>query len=398
MVDSAIANTVLHHKAHDLLALIEALNHSGSRLEDQFWETQLTESVQELLIDPDSTLLEQLLDYLANSNQFDIYDVLVSLIEGLAESTTIHHKGQPYDVLLVTAPITAWTRYQLPDGVLGHELHENLLSLFKNYAGPDAKVAVLGQLLSFDQLPKSFALTHKFTAQLGRLALEAQATTIELDHQEDGITLLADTKFIVCAIATPSQKAAFGWQQSTNPLLAKQHSQTLWQEQCAQLLAPLFTGCQTEFLAPDGFYHNTRLSDRLMRPLAIKAAVHWLASITQSEFAEISAVIARCGQNDTEEFRIGFAIENNPDILYGCVWPIFSKDEIDRSSSHYENSALLIQNILTDLGIESILFLGGLYDPEFCDDCSAPAFPTADGELQHPYLPDELDFAPESLH
>lgn len=94
MVDSTVSNTVLHHKAHDLLSLIEALNHSGSRLEDQFWEAKLTESVQELLVDPDSTLLEQLLDYLSSSEQFELYDVLVSLIEGLAESATLSHQGQ----------------------------------------------------------------------------------------------------------------------------------------------------------------------------------------------------------------------------------------------------------------------------------------------------------------
>lgn len=398
MVDSTVSNTVLHHKAHDLLALIEALNHSGSRLEDLFWEAKLTESVQELLVDPDSTLLEQLLDYLSSSNQFELYDVLITLIEGVAEAATLTHQGKPYEVLLVTAPITAWTRYQLPEGVLNHDIHEKLLTLFKSYAGSEAKVAVLGQLLSFDQLPKSFALTHEFTAQLGRLALEAQTTTIELDHQEDDIALLADTKFIVCAIAVPTAAAAFGWQQSANPLLARQQSQANWTEQCQHLLSNVFAGCQTEFLPPDGYYHTIRTSDKLMRPLAIKAAVNWLSVVTQSATAEMAAVIARCGEDDTEEFRIGLTVENNPEILYGCVWPIFSKEETDRSSLHYEDSAQIIQNILTDLGIESIVFLAGLYDPEFCDDCSAPAFPTHKGELQHPYLPEELDFSPAPLH
>lgn len=398
MVDSTVSNTVLHHKAHDLLALIEALNHSGSRLEDQFWESKLTESVQELLVDSDSTLLEQLLDYLSNSNQIELYDVLINFIEGLAESASLTHQGKQYDILLVTAPIAAWTRYQLPDGLLSHEQHEKLLALFKSYAGSDAKVAVLGQLLSFDQLPKSFALTHEFTAQLGRLALEAQVTTIELDNQDDDITLLADTKFIVCAIATPCKTAAFSWQQNPNPLLAQQQSQADWQEQCAQLLSGLFAGCQTQFLPPDGYYYNNRISDKLMRPLAIKAAVNWLSLVTQSEPDEISAIIARCGENDTEELRIGLTVANNTEILYGCVWPIFSKEETDRSSPHFEDSALIIQTLLTELGIESILFLAGLYDPDFCDDCSAPAFPTHQGELQHPYLPEELDFSPEPLH
>lgn len=398
MVDYAVSPSVLHHKAHDLLALIEALNQSGSRLEDQFWEAQLSQTVKALFADPNSTILEQLLDYLATTYQPDLYDILASIIEGLSETAVINYKNQEYDVLLVTAPITTWTRYQLPDGALSSEQHEKLLALFKSYAGSQAKVAVLGQLLSFDQLPKNFAQTHKLCAQLGRLALDAKPASIEIDQFDDGINLLADAKFIVAAIATPLGEFVFNWQEQLEPITALQEAQRQWQAQCEQILGSMFAGCQSQYLPPDGYFYNNRESDKHMRPLAIKAAVQWLAMVTNNPIEQVYAVIARCGEDDTEEFRVGLGVESDADILYGCVWPIFSKDEIDISSPHYQDNALLLQNVLTELGIQSIRFLAGLFDTEFCDDCQAPHFPNADGELQHPYLPEDLDFTPTAVH
>ena len=398
MVDSVVSTSVLHHKAHDVLALIEALNHSGSRLEDQFWETQLNQMVLDLLGDPNSTILEQLLDYLATTYQPDLYDILASLIEGMAESATVHYEGSRYDVLLVTAPIATWTRYQLPDGVLTPTQHEKLLTLFKSYASSHAKVAVLGQLLSFDQLPQNFAQTHELCAKLGTLALDAKPASIEIDQREDGIHLLADTKFIVMAIAVPENTPTFAWQEDADPLSAMQQFQQDWKVKCEQILGAMFAGCQNNYLPPNGYFYNNRESDKQMRPLAVKAAVQWLSMITDNDPSQISAVIARCGSDDTEEFRIGLGVANDEDILYGCVWPIFSKDEVDLSSPHYQDMALTLQNLLTELGVESIRFLAGLFDPEFCDDCHAPSFPNAKGELQHPYLPEDTDYTPSAIH
>lgn len=398
MADYVVSTAELHHKAHDLLALIEALNQSGSRLEDEFWEAQLTQTVQALFIDPNSTILEQLLDYLATTYQPDLYDILASVIEGLAEAATINYKGQDYDVLLVTAPITVWTRYQLPDGVLSSSQHDQLLALFKSYASKDAKVAVLGQLLSFDQLPKNFAQTHELCLQIGQLALDAKPASIEIDQREDGINLLADAKFVMASIVVPVGTAVFAWQETSHPIIALQQAQQQWSQQCEQILNSMFIGCKADYLPPDGYFYNNRESDKQMRPLAIKAAVQWLSLVTNSPIEEISAIIARCGEDETEEFRVGLGVASDPDILYGCVWPIFSKDEIDISSPHYQDSALLLQNLLADLGVDSIQFLVGLFDPEFCDDCHAPSFPNAEGQLQHPYLPEDLDFTPTSVH
>lgn len=399
MVDSAVLSTSLHHQAHELLDLIEALNHSGSRLEDEFWETQLSKKIQILLADPDSTLLEQLLDELASSSQHDLYDILASLIEGLAESATLKHKQQTYSVLLVTAPITMWTRYQLPMGELSQQQHEDVLALFKQVAAKDAKVAVLGQLLSFDQLPKSFAQTQQLCSELGQLALAAKPASIELDQHDENLNLLADTKFIVSAIVVPAGNPVFAWQEQSTPLQALRTLEAEWSSYIQPLLAALFTGCQCTYLPPDGFFYNNRASDKSMRPLAVKAAVQWLAMITQTEPNHITATIARCGEYDTEEYRIGLSIEKNPELLYGCVWPIFNKDEIDISSPHYQDSAQQLQQLLIEQGIETIHFLPGLFTPDTCDDCQAPAFPSVEGELEHPHLPEELaDYIPDALH
>lgn len=389
---------MVDQKANDLLALLEAIKQSGSRLEDEFWEQRLNQAVSALFAEPDSTLLEQLLDYLAATDQADLYDVLATTIESQAETVSLSHQGEAHQVLLITAPITVWTRYQLPNGLLNTSQHEQLLTLMKRYVSSHAKVAVLGQLLSFDQLPQNYAETHALCQQLGRFALDAKTAEIEIDQREDGIHLLADTLFVVAAVAIPRGKEVFAWQESAHPLTTQPQAQAQWQEQCQAILSSLFIGCQSEYVAPNGYYHNLRASDKQMRPLALQAAVQWLAMITDSPLEEIHATIVRCGHEETEEFRIGLGIEADPSILYGCVWPIFSQEETDVSHPNYEDTALTLQHLLTDLGVESIHFLAGLFEPEFCDDCHAPSFPTSSGKLQHPHLPDELDLSPTAIH
>lgn len=397
MVDIA-SNTLLHHQAHELLALIEALNQSGSSLEDHFWEQRLNRAILALFADEHSTVLEQLLDYLVLTDQAERYDLLVNSIEALAESHQLQHANADYEVLLVTAPIVAWTRYQLPEGHLSNPQHEQLLSLFKSYAGPKAKVALLGQLLSFDQLPKNYAQTHQLTAELAQLALADRPAIIELDHYDDGIHLLADTKYIVGVIAVPKGAAPFAWQTQAQPLAALERHQRRWLEHCEQILAPLFIGCQAQYLTPNGFYFNNRASDKLMRPLAIQAAVHWLAEVTQTETEAIKATIMRCGDQDIEEYRIGLSVEGYPDLLYGCVWPLFSLEEEDKSSAHYQDSLGQIQQLLNTMGVSSIVILAGLFEPLMCEECQVPYFPTTDAQLLHPHLPDGLKLHPEPLH
>src|SRR5690606_22656879 len=100
-----------------------------------------------------------------------------------------------------------------------------------------------------------------------------------------------------------------------------------WQAASSQALSALFTGCSIEYLHPDAYYISSREADRRIRPLALKAAATWLQTAAGLPGNQIRSTIVACGENAAEEYRIGFSTLQNNDVIYGCVWPVLSKEE-----------------------------------------------------------------------
>ena len=53
---------------------------------------------------------------------------------------------------------------------------------------------------------------------------------------------------------------------------------------------------------------------------------------------------------------------------------------------------------LAEVGVTDVKQLSGLGTTEICEDCGAPFFPNALGEMMHPELPDETDLEPRHFH
>src|SRR5690606_14033992 len=173
-----------------------------------------------------------------------------------------------------------------------------------------------------------------------------------------------------------------------------------WTEHVGNLLGTLFTGCQTEVLLPDAYYTTNREADRRIRPVALRAAVTWLQLAAKLPGAELRAAIAACGATGVEEFRIGFTPRTSNDVIYGCVWPVLSKEEaqVDAIESTQVDVPESIAALLKELGVAEIRRLPGIHPAEFCDDCGAPFFPNTLGEMMHPELPEETDMEPANFH
>src|SRR5690606_14815269 len=101
-----------------------------------------------------------------------------------------------------------------------------------------------------------------------------------------------------------------------------------------------------------------------------------------------------CGESIIEEYRIGFSTRQSTDVIYGCIWPILSKEEAIADTMENDDADLPeeIAVLLRELNVADIRRLPGLYATDFCDDCGAPHFPNPSGEMLHPELPDEIDF------
>ena len=398
---SATSSVRLSRDAQRLRTLTEALARSGCRLEDVYWESLLGAQLNKLLLGKKSKAIENALDFLL-ANNINAYEILVEQVETLSESAVISHEDTEYDALLFSAPLVAWTRYQLPEGDLSLAQQASLADLVQAHVlSPGARFALVPRLVSFDQMPQSFQETRVWTQRLALQALGAptEPCPIHVLPEQDG--MLADARFLVGAIVVPKGQAVFRWQTELGDALAlREQSFDDWQRASSQTIGPLFTGCHVEYLHPDAYYMNSREADRRIRPLALKAAVTWLQTAANLPGSELRAAIAPCGESVTEEYRVGFSTRESNDVVYGCIWPVLSKEESASESADTESVDVPdeIAALLKELGVSDVRRLPALYGAEFCDDCGAPYFPNQLGEMLHPELPDETDMNPVMFH
>lgn len=393
-------NSRLSRDSQRLVTLSQALALSGSRLEDIYWEDLLAVQLTRLLQGKKNQSIEHALDYLL-PNDINAYEILIEQSETHSESISLTVSGHEYDILLFAAPILLWTRYQLPtDYSLERNVDEISQQLQTHILAPGAKLAIIDELVCFDQMPQTFHDSRTWAHRLGLAALGQKAEACELRALE-GEGMLADARFIVGAIAVPKGQPLFRWQNdaSESPATREQCLQD-WTAACAAAIAPMLTGCTIEYLQPDAYYVNNREADRRIRPLALKAAVTWLQTVAHLPGNELRATIAACGDSVVEEYRVGFSTRNANDVIYGSIWPILSKEEAVSDSINAEQADIPdeIAALLNELGVVDVRRLSGLYGTEFCDDCGAPYFPNPLGEMLHPELPEEIDLDPVHLH
>jgi len=213
------------------------------------------------------------------------YEVLIEQAETLSESCVLVHEGQRFDVLLLVAPLVAWTRYSIPATsipaaslkVLGDQLKAQILS-------QHAKVALMPQLASLDQMPRTFCETWDWMQKLGALTLNIGTETPKLNVETEAFNMLADTRYLVAAVAVPEGETIFRWQDEPGELGdARKHCLANWAEHTQATFHGLLAGCGFEILVPDAYYVSNREADRRVRPLSVKAAVSWLGGALSVE-------------------------------------------------------------------------------------------------------------------
>src|SRR5690554_3337417 len=152
----SIPSTRLSREAQRLVVLAESLARSGSRLEDVYWEDLFHVQLNKLLSQKKNDAIESTLDHLLATNM-DAYEILIEQVETHSESTSLTYEGDDYSILLFCAPIVAWTRYQLPNAVdLKPHLDALAQLLHTHIVAENAQLALLSEMLNFDQMPQSF--------------------------------------------------------------------------------------------------------------------------------------------------------------------------------------------------------------------------------------------------
>ena len=376
--------------ATELGRLATGLAESGGKLEDLFWEKELTELIDKLLHDGAEDDLNASLDRLFDSHAA-AHDSLADLIESRAETCVLTHQEQDYDVLLFNVPLLAWSRFSIPAGTIPKSTLQTLkVHLGAHVFSADAQLALADYLYSPDQLPRSFVDTWQLMRDLGHAALNKETLKIDLSTLAETNQFLSDTRYLIGAIAVPRGTPLFRWNESKT--VTRETALKEWVKQGGPCLEPLLTGCAFETLLADAYHAACRTADMASRPYSLRASVAFLQTTLGKPAESLRAVIGGFYDKRLEEYRIGFGPRDSEAIYHGVVWPLLgAEDETTEAVGE-------IETLLREAGIKEIVVHGQQFPFEFCDDCGAPLYPNVDGEPVHAELPEQSNAPSQTLH
>jgi hypothetical protein len=405
----------LSAESQRLASISQAIVQAASRVEERTWERQLDTQLQKLLKTNHQESIDAALNALFKDD-LGSYDVLMDSVEAVSESSLMVEQ-QPdgtevtWQALLVTAPILAWTRFSIASGSIPSDLLGTLSAHFSAHLlAEGARMAMAPTLYAIDQLPRTHAETYAMTHRLAGAAHKGGSVKPAV-RAPDTAPFLADTRYLLVAVVAPQGAPMFRWQEPqhhVNFMTERDNALEQWRVQASPSVARLLPGCGIELLLPEAYYVACREADKLIRPVSIRAAVHYLTNTLGVEASDLRAVIAGFGEELTDgqidEYRVGFTLRQSPEVVYGIVWPLYGQE--DESGTPMEGGiapvpVTPINEIvahLNEAGISHIKRISERYVAEYCDDCGAPLFADPSGELVHAEMPEDTPAGSEHFH
>lgn len=373
-----------------LITLALGLAGSGGRAEDRYWENALTAMLTALADGKRDSVIDNVLDQLYQTHEAG-YESLIDIAEGVAETVLLEHDSVTWEMMLVSIPLMAVSKYGIPFGPIAQEQ----LPALKEFVGgqvlaANARLAIAPYLFSIEHLPQKFSALRDMARRLGLAAIGNEAPSWSPKAHTEPPQLPADARFLMAAIAAPVGGAHFCWQEWEGRR-GRAHCQERWAASVPLAFATLMQGCQFEALLPDAYFANAREADRRIRPITIHAAVAFLVGGLKVTAPELRAVIAGFGESVVDEYRVAFTDKSSNEVVHGVVWPLYEQ----------EDEQLVVDEIDTCLrasGITQIDKLAERFAPEFCSDCGAPLFADSTGDVVHPELPEQAEIQPQVLH
>jgi hypothetical protein len=328
------------------------------------------------------------------------------MVEQQADGTEV-----TWQAMLVAAPILAWTRFSIASGAIPGELLTTLSAHFSAHLlAEGTRIAMAPTLYAIDQLPRTHAETYAMTHKLAAAA--HKGTTVKpAVRAPDTAPFLADTRYLLVAIIAPQGAPMFRWQEPQHHInFAAERANALeqWRAQATPNVARLMPGCGVELLLPEAYYVACREADKLVRPVSIRAAVHYLTNTLDVEASDLRAVIAGFGEESTDgqidEYRIGFTMRQSSEVVYGIVWPLYGQEDESGTPMEGGVAAVPVTPIneitahLNEAGVAHIKRINERYVAEYCDDCGAPLFADPTGELVHAEMPEDTPAGTEHFH
>ncbi len=374
--------------AERLVWLANGLAGSASRIEDAYWERLLSDALDEALVQNEEEALNIALDHLY-STEPRAYDELADFIESRAESAA--GSFPELDVVLIAAPVLAWSRYRIPATAIAPATLANLkVHLQAHVLGRNAQLALADYFFSPDQLPQGYCATAEFARLLAGAARDGQDLHIDPASLPDTSQFLADARYLLAAVAVPRGEAVFRWQEADG---SRDGAAEQWRTQGGACLGPLLPGCALELVLPETYFAASRAADKDIRPYSVRASIAYIGTTLETPASDVRAVIAPFWNRALEEYRVGLSLRGQDQVVLGVVWPLLGAED---EGADYPAQ---IEAVLRECGVNDIIVLDHEFPLEYCDDCGAPMYPTADGEIVHAEMPEShAEHIPRHLH
>lgn len=398
-----------------MATLAQALTQAASRVEERTWEQSLDQQIHKMLKGSHQEQIDSALNHLF-VNDLDAYDALMEAVEACSESCQLEF-GEPkqaFQALLVAAPILAWTRYSIDSGPIPADALQTLSAQFAALLADDVKLAIMPCLYSIDQLPRNHGDTHSLTVRMAQAALKGGNLRPPAKPGETA-PFLADTRYMLAVLVAKPGAPLFRWQmpaRHTNYVAERAEALAQWRKDTLPVITRLLPGCGIELLLPEAYFIACREADKLVRPITIRAAVHYLTQTLSVKPEQLRAIVAPFGEENgsglTDEYRIGFTMRQSADVMYGVVWPLYGPEDEDGTP----DEALLIGGmppppkkaideileLLKQCGVSTVQRHLDRFASEYCEDCGAPMFADADAELVHAEMPEDTPAGTGHFH
>ncbi len=352
-------------------------------------EAKLASIVDRLLADNDNESIDAALDQLYALGA-RAYDELADMIEARAESRRQTTAGGEFDVLLIAAPLLAWSRYSIPAGEIGAaHLTDTRVQLQAHVLAADTRLGLADFLFSPDQLPQGYCETAALMEKLTKAALHGRDFHVDANKMPETHNFLSDTRYVLGVVVAAHGEPMFRWQEDdVNRNDVVKH----WRAQGGEAVRPLLTACAMEALLPQAYHAACREADRASRPYSVRASVAFLNTTLNVDSAKLRAIVAPYYDRQLEEYRIGFTLNDAAEVVHGIVWPMLeAEDDVTETPAQ-------IESVLREAGVGEVILLDHRLPLEYCDDCGAPLYPNAEGEPVHAELPEQEASVPRHLH
>ncbi|RZI40543.1 DUF2863 family protein [Herbaspirillum sp. HC18] len=388
-----------------LVSMAQGMSMASSRLEERTWEHTLDALVHKTLKGSHQETIDAALEVLFKSS-LPAYDALLDAVEAGSESCAVEHEGVHYHALLIALPILAWTRFSIASGPVSEDMRRTLAAhLHGHILAADTRLAIAPTLYAIDQLPRNHVETFNLTQRLAQAAVKGSAVR-PLANAPETAPFLADTRYLLAVVAAPAGDPLFAWQE-TLQASGRELALEQWRSQATPNVSSLLPGCGIELLMPEAYYVACREADKQIRPASIRAAVHFLTNTLGIEPSGLRAIIGSFSEEPVggrvDEYRIGFTLRQNSEVVYGVVWPLYDQEDEDEDAITSFESLTTPEILDTELrtpleeiiallrscGVTHIKRHGERFPMEFCDDCGAPLYPDAEAELVHAEMPED---------